>query len=91
MGLISGVNKFLVGLVYHHYISMEHIETSVRQRSHLQEFDYRCAIARCRLLLSAFPVSSWLLVGGELLYVVCGSHQACLMACLKDPGSDWRD
>ena len=24
---------------------------------------YRCAIARCRLRLSAFPVSSWLLVG----------------------------
>ena len=39
MGLISEVNKFLIGLeslVYYHYISMEHIETSVRQRSHLQ-------------------------------------------------------
>ena len=24
---------------------------------------YRCAIARCRLRLSAFPVTSWLLVG----------------------------
>ena len=56
------------------------------------EYYYRCAIARCRLRLSAFPVSSWLLVGVvEDCCVVCGSHQACLMACLKEPGSDWRD
>ena len=48
-------------------------------------------IARCRLRLSAFPVSSWLLVGVEEYWMLCGSHQACLMACLKDTGSDWGD
>ena len=50
----------------------------------------RCAIARCRLRLSDFRLC---LRGCQLesrKIIVFGSHQACLMACVKDPGSDWR-
>jgi hypothetical protein len=40
------------------------------------------------LLSASFRLSwvNWLLVGW--LVVMCVSHQASLMACLKEPGSD---
>jgi hypothetical protein len=44
---------------------------------------YRCAIARCRLRLSAFPVSSWLLVGVEEFWMLCGSYLGMLRAWME--------